>query len=163
RRPLMLIGSRIVDGAGAPEQLVNPRNGERLSELASASPEQVSAAISAARDAFNAWSKTTPVERSTLLLKLADAIESKGDALATVEAQNCGKPKHLVLRDEIPATVDCFRFFAGAVRAQSAPLGGEYLPGYTSMIRRDAVGVVASIAPWNYPLMMAAWKLAPAL
>ncbi len=159
----MLIGSDIVTGAGAAETLINPKTGETLSDVPSASHEQVSAAIAAARAAFPAWSRTTPVERSTLLLKLADAIETAGPELAALEAKNCGKPLHLVLRDEIPASVDCFRFFAGAVRSLTGPLAGEYLAGHTSMIRRDAIGVVASIAPWNYPLMMAAWKLAPAL
>lgn len=159
----MLIGSKITPGAGAPESLIDPRTGGRIAEVPSATPEQVSEAIAAARAAFPAWSKTTPGERSTLLLKLADAIEAKGEDLAALEARNCGKPKHLVLRDEIPASADCFRFFAGAIRCQTAPVGGEYTPGYTSMIRRDPIGVIASIAPWNYPLMMAAWKLAPAL
>ena len=98
-----------------------------------------------------------------MLLKLADLIERDAEAYADLEALNCGKPRHLVLADEIPGVVDCFRFFAGAVRTMHGPVAGEYLPGHTSMIRRDPVGVVASIAPWNYPLMMAAWKLAPAL
>lgn len=159
----MLIGSKIVSGAGSAESLIDPRTGERFAQVPSATQEQVSEAIAAARAAFPAWARTTPVERSMLLLKLADAIEAKGEELAALEARNCGKPKHLVLRDEIPATADCFRFFAGAVRCQTAPVAGEYTPGYTSMIRRDPVGVIASIAPWNYPMMMAAWKLAPAL
>lgn len=118
-------------------------------------------AITAAHAAFPAWSRFAPSERSNLLLRIADAIEGDAEELATIEASNCGKPRHLVLRDEIPGAVDCFRFFAGAARCVSGPVAGEYLEGYTSMIRRDAVGVVASIAPWNYPLMMAAWKLAP--
>ena len=88
---------------------------------------------------------------------------SSAEAYAELEALNCGKPRHLVLRDEIPAVVDCLRFFAGAVRCLQGPVAGEYLAGHTSMIRRDPIGVVASIAPWNYPLMMAIWKIAPAL
>lgn len=159
----MLIGSDIVPGAGSAETLIDPKTGEKLSDVPSASREQVDAAIAAARAAFPAWSRTTPVERSSFLLKLADAVEAAGPELAALEAKNCGKPLHLVLRDEIPASVDCFRFFAGAVRTLTGPIAGEYLAGHTSMIRRDAIGVVASIAPWNYPLMMAAWKLAPAL
>src|ERR1700744_2405958 len=98
-----------------------------------------------------------------MLLKLADLIERDAEAYADLEALNCGKPRHLVLADEIPAIADCFRFFAGAVRTMHGPIAGEYLSGFTSMVRRDPVGVVASIAPWNYPLMMAAWKVAPAL
>ena len=98
-----------------------------------------------------------------MLLKLADAIEARAEEFARLESQNCGKPYARALGDEIPAVVDCFRYFAGAARCMGGPLAGEYLAGHTSMIRRDAVGVVASIAPWNYPLLMAAWKTAPAL
>ena len=115
------------------------------------------------RRRFETWSRTTPAERSALLLKLADAIERDAEAFATLEALNCGKPRIRVLQDEMPAIVDCFRFFAGAVRNMHGPVAGEYMAGHTSMIRRDPIGVVGSIAPWNYPLMMAAWKLAPAL
>ncbi len=97
------------------------------------------------------------------LLKLADAIDAEAEAFATVEALNCGKPRIRMLEDEMPAVSDCFRFFAGAARTMHGPVAGEYLQGFTSMIRRDPIGVVGSIAPWNYPLMMAAWKLAPAL
>jgi aminobutyraldehyde dehydrogenase len=97
------------------------------------------------------------------LLKLADAIDAEAEAFATVEALNCGKPRIRMLEDEMPAVADCFRFFAGAARTMHGPVAGEYLAGFTSMIRRDPIGVIGSIAPWNYPLMMAAWKLAPAL
>src|SRR5262249_56438835 len=97
------------------------------------------------------------------LLKLADAIEEDAEAFATLEAMNCGKPRIRVLQDEMPGVVDCFRFFAGAARNMHGVVAGEYMAGCTSMIRRDPIGVVGSIAPWNYPLMMAAWKLAPAL
>ena len=104
-----------------------------------------------------------PKDRATLLLKLADRIEADGAAIAALESQNCGKPLAAVLGDEIPAIADVFRFFAGAARTMNGSAAGEYLPGFTSMIRRDPVGVIASIAPWNYPLLMAAWKLGPAL
>jgi aminobutyraldehyde dehydrogenase len=97
------------------------------------------------------------------LLKLADAIETRATEFARIESLNCGKPYLFALNDEIPAVADVFRFFAGAVRSQMGALAGEYLAGHTSMIRRDPLGVVASIAPWNYPLMMAAWKIAPAI
>jgi aminobutyraldehyde dehydrogenase len=119
--------------------------------------------VAAARAAFGRWSRTTPLERSTRLLRIAEAIESSREEFADLEAKNCGKPRHLVLRDEIPAAVDCFRFFAGAARCMTGLPAGEYIANHTSMIRRDAIGVVAAIAPWNYPLTMAAWKLAPAL
>jgi aminobutyraldehyde dehydrogenase len=104
-----------------------------------------------------------PKDRAVLLWQVAQKIEDAGEDFAKLEALNCGKPLAKVIADEIPAIVDCWRFFAGALRGGPGPLAGEYLPGFTSMVRRDPVGVVGSIAPWNYPLMMAAWKLAPAL
>ncbi|MDF2621702.1 MAG: Aminobutyraldehyde dehydrogenase [Xanthobacteraceae bacterium] len=159
----MLIGSEFVAGTETPETVLNPKTEETLIELPEASPDQIDAAVSAADKAFRSWSRTTPAERSYLLLKLADRIEQEAEAFATLEALNCGKPRHAVLNDEIPGVVDCFRFFAGAARTQHGMVAGEYMAGHTSMIRRDPIGVVASIAPWNYPLMMAAWKLAPAL
>lgn len=159
----MLIGGRFAVGSEDAETILNPRTGETILKLPEASSDQIDDAVSAADAAFAFWSRTTPAERSGLLLKLADRIEAEAESFATLEALNCGKPRYLVLRDEIPAIVDCFRFFAGAVRTMQGAVAGEYLPGHTSMIRRDPIGVVASIAPWNYPLMMAAWKLAPAL
>ncbi|MFT4075132.1 MAG: gamma-aminobutyraldehyde dehydrogenase [Asticcacaulis sp.] len=159
----MLIGSSFESGRGETESVIDPRTGGLILDLEEASLDQVDRAAKAARAAFAGWSRTTPAERSGYLLKIADRIEADAEDLARLEARNCGKPYHVVLRDEIPAVVDCFRFFAGAVRCMPGVLAGEYMAGYTSMIRRDPVGVVASIAPWNYPLMMAAWKLAPAL
>ncbi|MCJ7597161.1 MAG: gamma-aminobutyraldehyde dehydrogenase [Methyloceanibacter sp.] len=159
----MLIGSKFVAGSEAAEAVINPKTEETIVTLPDASPAQVDAAVQAADSAFKTWSRTTPAERSTLLLKLADAIEKDAEAFATLEALNCGKPRIRVLQDEMPGVVDCFRFFAGAVRNMHGSVAGEYMSGFTSMIRRDPVGVVGSIAPWNYPLMMAAWKLAPAL
>ncbi|RTL96312.1 gamma-aminobutyraldehyde dehydrogenase [Ancylobacter aquaticus] len=159
----MLIGSAFVAGTETTETVLNPKTEETLVELPEASPDQIDAAVNAADKAFRSWSRTTPAERSYMLLKLADRIEAEADAFATLEALNCGKPRHAVLNDEIPGVVDCFRFFAGAARTQHGMVAGEYMAGHTSMIRRDPIGVVASIAPWNYPLMMAAWKLAPAL
>jgi len=142
---------------------LNPATGELLVALPEASTEQVHKAVSAAHRAFDSWSETTPMERSRLLLKLADAIETRGEEFARLESLNCGKPYARALGDEIPAIADCYRYFAGAARCMGGTLANEYLAGHTSMIRRDAVGVIGSIAPWNYPLMMAAWKLAPAL
>lgn len=159
----MLIGSDFVAGTDAPEPIVNPKTEEVITNLPDASVAQVDAAVNAAEKAFKTWSQTTPGERSALLLKLADAIEKDGEAFAALEALNTGKPRIRVLQDEIPGVVDCFRYFAAAVRNMHGPVAGEYLAGHTSMIRRDPVGVVGSIAPWNYPLMMAAWKLGPAL
>ena len=159
----MLIGSKFVAGSEAAEAIINPKTEETIVALPDASPTQVDAAVQAAAAAFKTWSRTTPAERSGLLLKLADAIEKDAEAFAALEALNCGKPRIRVLQDEMPGVVDCFRYFAGAVRNMHGSVAGEYMTGFTSMIRRDPIGVVGSIAPWNYPLMMAAWKLAPAL
>ena len=159
----MLIGSKFVAGTEASEAVVNPKTEETIVKLPDASTGQVDEAVDAATKAFQTWSRTTPAERSALLLKLADAIDAEAETFATLEALNCGKPRIRVLQDEMPGVTDCFRFFAGAVRNMHGPVAGEYMAGHTSMIRRDPVGVIGSIAPWNYPLMMAAWKLAPAL
>jgi aminobutyraldehyde dehydrogenase len=159
----MLVGPKFVAGDGASEAVINPKTEETIIDLADASPAQVDAAVDAASGAFESWSRATPAERSALLLKLADAIERDAEGFAMLEALNCGKPRLRVLEDEMPGVVDCFRFFAGAARNMHGPAAGEYMAGFTSMIRRDPIGVVGSIAPWNYPLMMAAWKLAPAL
>jgi aminobutyraldehyde dehydrogenase len=159
----LLIDGVLVAGEGHPERILNPATGERIAEVREASAAQVEAAVAAADGAATAWSQTVPKDRAALLLRLADRIEGDGAAFAKLESDNTGKPLTAALNDEIPAIADVFRFFAGAARVQHGALAGEYLPGYTSMIRRDPVGVIASIAPWNYPLMMAAWKLAPAL
>ncbi len=159
----LLINGELVAGEGEKQTVYNPATGEALLEIAEASAAQVDAAVNAAAQAFDGWGQTTPKVRAGCLLELADVIEQNAESLARLESQNCGKPLHCVLGDEIPAVVDVFRFFAGAARCLNGLAAGEYLEGHTSMIRRDPVGVVASIAPWNYPLMMAAWKLAPAL
>jgi aminobutyraldehyde dehydrogenase len=159
----LLINGAFVTGEGQPETVLNPATGEKIADVPEASLSQIEEAVAAADAAFPRWAETTPQERSLMLLKLADRIEAEGEAFAALESLNCGKPPARALGDELPAIVDCFRFFAGAVRCLPASAAGEYLRGFTSMIRRDPVGVVASIAPWNYPLMMAAWKLAPAL
>lgn len=159
----LFIGGQFVNGEGADEEILNPATGELIGKIPSASKSQIDTAVAAASKAFLSWGRTTPAERSLMLLKLADRIEAEAESFARLESQNCGKPYQAVLGDEIPAVVDCFRFFAGAARCMSGSAAGEYLAGFTSMIRRDPVGVIASIAPWNYPLMMAAWKIAPAL
>jgi aminobutyraldehyde dehydrogenase len=159
----LLINGQLVVGDGPAQAVLNPALGNVLVEINEASEAQVDTAVRAADAAFASWSQTAPKDRSLLLLKLADAIDANAEELAKLESDNCGKPYHAALNDELPAIADVFRFFAGASRCMSASAAGEYLPGHTSMIRRDAVGVVASIAPWNYPLMMVAWKIAPAL
>ncbi|MGE3306116.1 MAG: gamma-aminobutyraldehyde dehydrogenase [Rhizobiaceae bacterium] len=159
----MLIGAKFEKGTEAEEQVLNPKTGDTILNLPEASQSQIEAAVAAAQKAFVLWSRTTPAQRSGYLLKIADRIEAEAQEFATLEALNCGKPINSVLNDEIPAIVDCYRFFAGAVRSMPGQTAGEYLPGFTSMIRRDPIGMVASIAPWNYPLMMMAWKLCPAI
>lgn len=159
----LFINGALVDGEGEKQAVFNPATGEVLLEIAEASSAQVDAAVKAADEAFKTWGQTTPKARAECLLQLAQVIEDNAETFAMLESLNCGKPLHCVLSDEIPAVADVFRFFAGAARCLNGLAAGEYLEGHTSMIRRDPVGVVASIAPWNYPLMMAAWKLGPAL
>jgi aminobutyraldehyde dehydrogenase len=159
----LLINGKLVPGEGAEEAIVNPATGATLIKVKEASVAQINAAVEAANKAFDTWGRTTPQERSLLMLKLADRIEQDAAAFAKLESQNCGKPYVRALNDEMPAIVDCFRYFAGAARCLNGSATDEYIANHTSMIRRDPIGVVASIAPWNYPLMMAAWKLAPAL
>ena len=159
----LLIDGQFAEGDGRAEEVLDPATGAVLATVREASPEQVSRAASAAHRAFDGWSQTTPAERSALLLKLAAAIEARAEEFARLESLNCGKPYARVLGDELPAIVDCYRYFAGAARCMPGSAANEYLAGHTSMIRRDPIGVVASVAPWNYPLMMAAWKAAPAL
>jgi aminobutyraldehyde dehydrogenase len=159
----LLIGAELVSGEGAPEDILDPATGRVIAQVPEASPEQIARATAAAQRAFPGWAQTVPKDRATLLLRLADAIDARAADLARLESQNTGKPYAAALADELPAVADVFRFFAGAARCMTGAVAGEYMSGLTSMIRRDPIGVVASIAPWNYPLMMAAWKLGPAL
>ncbi len=145
----LLIGGKFVAGQGAAEDVLDPASGKTLVKIPEASEDQIAAAVEAASQAFASWSATVPKDRATLLLKLADRIEAEAEAFASLESQNCGKPYAAALGDEIPAVADVFRFFAGAARTQHGAVAGEYLQGFTSMIRRDPIGVVASIAPWN--------------
>lgn len=158
-----LIAGEFIVGTGPALPVLNPSTGQVIAEIAELMPEQVDAAVSAAHEAFASWSKTPPKERAEALLAVASAIDSHAGYLAELESLNCGKPYSSTLNDELPAIADVFRYFAGACRCLNGMAAGEYLPGHTSMIRRDAIGVIASIAPWNYPLLMAAWKIAPAL
>jgi aminobutyraldehyde dehydrogenase len=159
----MLIDGRLLAGEGPREEILDPATGAKVASVPEASPGQVSAAVAAAERAFPGWAATAPKDRAGALLRIADHLEGHAADYATLESQNTGKPLTAVLSDEIPAIADVFRFYAGACRTPSGPAAGEYLPGCTSLIRRDPVGVVASIAPWNYPLMMGAWKIAPAI
>src|SRR5438067_8097168 len=158
-----LVGGEWVDSAsGETMQVLNPATGDTIAEVPQASAEDVDRAVQAAKKALPEWLETTPGERSELLLKLADAIEEHGEELAELESRNVGKPLSYA-RDEMPVCADNIRFFAGAARVLEGRSAGEYMRGYTSWLRREPIGVVGGIAPWNYPLMMAVWKLAPAL
>jgi aminobutyraldehyde dehydrogenase len=159
----LLIGGRLVSGEGESEKVLDAATGAQLALVPEASAAQVDAAVAAAEKAFDGWSQTAPKDRAVALLKIADHIETHAAAYASLESQNTGKPLSAALNDEIPVIADVFRFFAGAARTQHGPVAGEYLSGHTSFVRRDPVGVVASVAPWNYPLLMAAFKLAPAI
>ena len=157
------VGGAMVDAVeGATEDIVNPATEEKIARVPKGSAKDVDRAVESAAGAFEKWAETTPAERSQMLSKLADRIEANAEELANLEAANVGKPIALA-RSEIPFLVDNLRFFAGACRCPEGKAAGEYLAGYTSMIRREPVGVVGSIAPWNYPLMMAIWKVGPAL
>jgi betaine-aldehyde dehydrogenase len=158
------INGQFVDPAdGQTEPILNPANGEVIAHAPLSSPEDVNRAVAAARAAFDGWSNTTPGERAAAMLKLADAIEEHAEDISELESDNAGKPIGAFREDEIPFMVDNLRFFAGAARCLEGRAAGEYMSGYTSYIRREAVGVIGQIAPWNYPLMMAVWKIGPAL
>jgi 1-pyrroline dehydrogenase len=157
------VGGEWVDAVeGGTAEIINPSTGETIAEVPNGTKEDVDRAVEAAKRAWPEWRDTTPQERSEMLLKLADAIEAHTEELARVESQNVGKPLAYA-RDEIPVCSDNLRFFAGAARILEGRAAGEYMRGYTSMIRREPIGVVGQIAPWNYPLMMGIWKISPAL
>ncbi len=157
------IGGRWVDAASGKTLTVeNPATGQPIAQVPASGEEDVDRAVEAAATAFETWQQTTPQDRSLMLLKLADALEARVDEIGRLESQNAGKPVGAAI-DEIPVVVDNLRFFAGAARVMEGKAANEYLAGHTSIIRRDPIGVVASIAPWNYPLMMAGWKVGPAL
>ncbi len=148
---------------GATEEVTNPANGEVIADMPLSGEEDVNRAVAAAKAAFDGWSTTTPAERATAMLKLADILDEHAEEISDLEAADAGKPRNAFLEDEMPAVSDTLRFFAGAGRMPEGQASGEYAAGRTSMIRREAAGVVGQIAPWNYPLMMAAWKIGPAL
>jgi len=144
-------------------EILNPATAEPIAEVAESTPDDVNAAVEAARGALKGWAATPPGERAAALLELADRIEKNADELADIESKNAGKPRQAFLDDEIPFMADNLRFFAGAARVMEGRAAGEYMAGHTSVIRREPVGVVGQITPWNYPLMMAIWKIGPAL
>jgi betaine-aldehyde dehydrogenase len=149
--------------SGSDMDIVNPSTGEVYATAPNSSAEDVDAACQAAGKAFEKWRWSTPSERQKALLKLADVIEDQAEELVAIESRNTGKPIGLTMSEEIPPMVDQIRFFAGAARVLEGRSSGEYMRGHTSSIRREPVGPVAQVAPWNYPMMMAVWKFAPAL
>lgn len=158
------IDGEFVDAAsGETSAVVDPSTGQEIGRAAVSGKEDVDRAVAAAGRAFETWSKTTPGERAEVLLRMAAVLEEHADEIAELESRNAGKPLQSVKDDELPPIIDAFRFFAGAARNLEGKASAEYLPGMTSIIRREPIGVVGQIAPWNYPLMMAAWKLGPAL
>jgi aminobutyraldehyde dehydrogenase len=159
----LLIAGRLVTGEGNAEVVLDAASGAQIATVPEASAAQIEAAVAAAEAAFPGWARTPPKERATLLLRIADGIEAHAAEYAALESRNTGKPLSAMLSDEMPSIADVFRYFAGVCRAPQGLAAGEYLSAHTSIIRRDPVGVVASIAPWNYPLMMLAWKIAPAI
>jgi betaine-aldehyde dehydrogenase len=144
-------------------ELVNPSTGEVFASAPVSSETEVDAAVQSAAAAFEKWRDTTPSERSLALIRIADAIEAHADELVKAESENTGKPIGLTSSEEIPPMVDQIRFFAGAARMLQGLSAGEYMAGFTSMIRREPIGVCAAVTPWNYPMMMGVWKWAPAL
>jgi aminobutyraldehyde dehydrogenase len=157
------IGGDFVDAAsGETSDVENPANGEVIAKVPASSKEDVDRAVEAAATAYESWKNTTPQDRSLLLLKIADALDAAADEIGRLESANAGKPVAAAI-DEMATSSDLFRFFAGAARVMDGLAANEFLAGHTSIIRRDPIGVVASIAPWNYPLYMASWKLGPAL
>lgn len=158
-----LIGSKIVEPKGPAMDLVDPTTGDVFAQAGTSTEADVDEACKAAAAAFTEWSQTTPSERQMALLKIADLIEAHADELVDLESENTGKPVSVTASEEIPPMADQIRFFAGAARILEGKSTGEYMKGYTSSIRREPVGVIGQVAPWNYPMMMAVWKFAPAI
>ncbi|MFJ3839307.1 gamma-aminobutyraldehyde dehydrogenase [Streptomyces sp. NPDC054904] len=164
RRLRNYIGGEFKDAAdGRTTEVVNPATGEAYATAPLSGQADVDAAMAAAAAAFPGWRDTTPSERQKALLKIADAFEARADELVAAESENTGKPLGLTASEELPPMVDQIRFFAGAARLLEGRSAGEYMDGMTSIIRREPVGVCAQVAPWNYPMMMAVWKFAPAI
>ena len=158
------INGKSVDGAsGETTTLINPSTGQPFATAPKSNAADIDKAMKAASDAFPGWRDSTPSERQRALLKIADAIESRADEFVNLESENCGKPKSLTASEEMPPMVDQIRFFAGAARNLEGRSAGEYMHGMTSYVRREPIGVCAQVTPWNYPMMMAVWKWAPAI
>ena len=156
-------GELVPAADGVTEEVVNPANGETIAEMPLSGEEDVNRAVAAAKEAFPGWAATRPGERAAALIALADKLEEHAEELSDLEAADAGKPRNVFLEDEMPFLCDNLRFFGGAGRVLEGKSSGEYVAGRTSIIRREPIGVVGQITPWNYPLMMAIWKIGPAL
>ncbi|MEN9352467.1 MAG: hypothetical protein RL476_427 [Actinomycetota bacterium] len=156
-------GKSVESSSGETTTLVNPATGQPFATAPKSNAADIDAAFKAASDAFVDWRDSTPSQRQRALLKIADAIEERADEVIAIECENTGKPISLTTSEEVPPMVDQIRFFAGAARNLEGKSAGEYMPGMTSMIRREPVGVIGQVTPWNYPMMMAVWKWAPAI
>jgi betaine-aldehyde dehydrogenase len=156
-------GQHVDAGDGRTTPVVDPSTGEQYATAPLSGPGDVDAAMRAAAQAFESWRDSTPSERSLALIRIADAVESRAEELIALEAENCGKPVELTRSEEIPPMVDQIRFFSGAARHLEGKSAGEYMANMTSFVRREPIGVCAQVAPWNYPMMMAVWKFAPAI
>ncbi|MFG1949187.1 gamma-aminobutyraldehyde dehydrogenase [Nonomuraea sp. NPDC048826] len=158
------VNGEFVDAkSGRFSDVIDPCTGEAYAQAPISGPEDVDAAYEAAAAAFESWGSTTPGERANLLLKVADAIEARADEINEAECRNTGKPLARMAEDETPVAADHFRFFAGAARTLEGPTSGEFLAEHTSVIRHEPIGVIGQVTPWNYPMMMAVWKIAPAI
>ncbi|MDQ1531520.1 MAG: betaine-aldehyde dehydrogenase, partial [Microbacteriaceae bacterium] len=157
------IDGRQVAAASDSLELVSPVTEETYASAADSGPEEVDRAFRAAKTAFAGWSESTPAERQLALFRIADAIEARADEFAALESRDTGKPLATLVQDEILVSVDQIRFFAGAARVLEGRAAGEYLKDHTSFVRREPVGVIGQVTPWNYPLNMATWKFAPAI
>ncbi len=156
------INGEFVDPSGGVEDVINPSTGETIAQAPLSTAEDVDRAVEAARKAFETWGASTPRFRSEVLLKLADAILEHGDEFADIESADAGKPRQVFVDEELEMCADNLRFFAGAARNMEGKAANEYVDGFTSFVRREPAGVAAQITPWNYPLMMAMWKIGPA-
>lgn len=159
----LLLNGELAEGQGDIEPIFNPATGAVIANIAGASEDQLEQAVASAERAFPGWSETTPARRSALLLELASGIEAEAESFAQLESLNCGKPYRSMLKEEMPAVIDVIRFLAGAVRCMRGNAAGEFVTKHTSILRRDPIGLIGSIAPWNFPLLMMAWKVAAPL
>ena len=156
-------GQEVASTSGESTPIINPATGEVYAQAPKSNSTDVDSAMKSAAAAFDGWRDVTPSVRQRALLKIADALESRAEEIVAIESRNTGKPLAVTMSEEIPPMIDQIRFFAGAARNLEGKSAGEYMSGMTSFIRREPIGVCAQITPWNYPMMMAVWKWAPAI